>query len=191
MMAEFHPLAIPGVIEVKPSRFGDERGFFSEVYNAAEYEKAGIEVSWVQDNHSYSRNVGVLRGLHFQKPPFAQAKLVRVTRGRVFDVAIDIRHGSPTFGRWVGLELSAEKWNQLFVPAGFAHAFVTLTLDVEFLYKVSNLYSPEHDRSIRYDDPAIAVDWPVSPEQLTLSDKDRAAPLLADCDSGFIYGEDY
>ena len=188
-MPRFRPLAIPEVIEVVPDRFGDARGFFSEVFNEAAWRQGGIGCAFVQDNHSFSQAVGVLRGLHFQTPPFAQDKLVRVTRGRVFDVAVDIRAGSPTFGRWVGVELSAEAWNQLFVPAGFAHGFVTLTPDVEFLYKVSNLYSRAHDRSIRFDDPAIGIDWPLPPEQLTLSEKDANAPLLADTDTGFVYAE--
>ena len=190
-MAEFNRLAIPEVIEVIPDRFGDERGFFSEVFNARAFADGGIDCAFVQDNHSYSQAVGVLRGLHFQKPPFAQAKLVRVTRGRVFDVAVDIRAGSPTYGQWVGIELSAEKWNQLFVPAGFAHGFVTLTENVEFLYKVSNWYSREHDRSIRFDDPQIGIDWPLPTDGLTLSDKDRNAPTLAHSDTGFAYGEDF
>jgi dTDP-4-dehydrorhamnose 3,5-epimerase len=186
-MPFFNRLAIPDVIEVVPDRHGDERGFFSEVFNAQAWAAGGIDVPFVQDNHSFSASVGVLRGLHFQTPPFAQDKLVRVTRGAVFDVAVDIRKGSPTFGHWVGIELSAEKWNQLFVPAGFAHGFVTLTPDVEFLYKVSALYSRPNDRSIRFDDPAIGVEWPVAASRLTLSDKDRSAPLLADIDTGFVF----
>jgi dTDP-4-dehydrorhamnose 3,5-epimerase len=186
-MPTFRRLAIPDVIEVISDRHGDDRGFFSEVFNAGVWANGGIDVPFVQDNHSYSKPVGVLRGLHFQTPPFAQDKLVRVTRGAVFDVAVDIRYGSPTFGQWVGVEISAAKWNQLFVPAGFAHGFVTLEPDTEFLYKVSNIYSKPHDRSIRFDDPAIGIVWPLATAGLTLSDKDRNAPTLAETDTGFIF----
>jgi dTDP-4-dehydrorhamnose 3,5-epimerase len=186
-MPRFNRLAIPDVIEIVPERLGDARGFFSEVYNREAWAAGGVGVGFVQDNHSFSQAVGVLRGLHFQTPPFAQDKLVRVTRGAVFDVAVDIRHGSPTYGQWVGVEISAEKWNQLFVPAGFAHGFVTLTPDVEFLYKVSNVYSQPNDRSVRYDDPAIGIEWPLAADRLTLSDKDRAAPMLSETDTGFTY----
>jgi len=185
--AEFRPLELPGVIEVTPRKFGDERGFFSEVYNEYNYRAGGISENWVQDNHSVSAAAGTLRGLHYQLPPFAQAKLVRVTSGRVFDVAVDIRKGSPTYGQWTGLELSAEKWNQLYVPAGFAHGFMTLEPGTAFLYKVSGKYSAEHDRSIRYDDPEIAIDWPLEGVELTLSDKDRTAPLLRDADNTFTF----
>lgn len=186
-MPEFRKTALDGVIEIVPKRFGDDRGFFSEVYNRDVWQANGIEVDFVQDNHSLSRQTGVLRGLHFQTPPFAQAKLVRVAQGRVFDVAVDIRSGSPRRCQWVGVELTAEKGNQLFVPAGFAHGFVTLTPDTHFLYKVSALYSRECDRSIRFDDPAIGVDWPVDAGSLILSDKDANAPLFKDVDSGFTY----
>lgn len=174
-----------GVKEVRAPRFGDERGFFSEVWNAATWEAAGIELHFVQDNHSLSRTRGVLRGLHFQAPPFAQEKLVRVTRGAVFDVAVDIRKSSPTLGQWVALTLSAKEWNQMLVPRGFAHGFVTLEPDTEVQYKVTALYSPAHDRAIRWNDPAIGVAWPFASEQLTLSDKDKAAPLLAEVETGF------
>ena len=186
-MPVFNRLALPDVIEVIPDRHGDERGFFSEVFKDTVWADGGVDVAFVQDNHSYSRDIGVLRGLHFQTPPFAQAKLVRVTRGVVFDVAVDIRHGSPSFGQWVGVELTAAKGNQLFVPAGFAHGFVTLTSDVEFLYKVSAPYSKANDRSIRFDDPQINIEWPLAHEMLTLSDKDKSAPFLADVETGFIY----
>lgn len=186
-MPEFVPLDIEGVIEIRPDRFGDDRGFFSETYKRDTYAENGIDAVFVQDNHSLSRQRGVLRGLHYQLPPFAQAKLVRVTRGRVFDVAVDIRKGSPSFGKWVGLELSAEKWNQLFIPAGFAHGFVTLEADTEFLYKVDATYSPQHDRSIRYDDPDIAIEWPVFIQDIIVSAKDEKAPFLAATDTAFIY----
>lgn len=188
-MSMFRPLALPEVIEIQPVRHGDARGFFSETYSVETFASGGINCGWVQDNHSFSAQKGVLRGLHFQLPPYEQAKLVRVTRGRVFDVAVDIRKGSATFGKWVGLELSAERWNQLFVPAGFAHGFVTLTENVEFLYKVSKPYSTENDRSIRPDDPGIGVDWPLDGVSPILSQKDQKAPLLCDIETGFVFGE--
>ncbi len=186
-MPEFRPLGLDGVIEILPDKFGDDRGFFSETYNSSTFADAGIDLNFVQDNHSYSAEKGVLRGLHFQMPPFAQDKLVRVTRGSVFDVAVDIRKGSPTYAQWVGVELSAEKWNQLLVPKGFAHGFVTLEPNTEFLYKVTSFYSRECDRSIRFDDPEIGIDWPFDMSQVVLSDKDRAAGLLSETDTGFIY----
>lgn len=176
------PLDIDGLIEIRPARHGDERGFFSEVWREDWLAQAGIGARFVQDNHSYSQSAGVLRGLHFQLEPAAQDKLVRVTRGSIFDVAVDIRRGSPTFGRWVGITLSAKQWNQLFVPGGFAHGFVTLEPDCEVLYKVSAPYSPELERTIRFDDPHIGITWPVNGAALTLSAKDRSAPLLADLD---------
>ena len=186
-MLEVRPLELFGLFEVRPRRFADKRGFFSETWNAEALREAGIEADFVQDNHSYSSDRGVLRGLHFQVPPLAQDKLVRVTRGAVFDVAVDIRCGSPTFGHWTGLILSAAAWNQLFVPKGFAHGFVTIEPNSEVVYKVSAPYSPDNDRAIRFDDPAIGIDWPVDAGLLILSAKDAAAPLLADCDTGFSY----
>jgi dTDP-4-dehydrorhamnose 3,5-epimerase len=183
-LLEARPLELPELVELTPRRFGDERGFFSEVWNHARFAEAGIPTQFVQDNVSLSRSKGVLRGLHFQTPAAAQAKLVRVSRGSIFDVGVDIRRSSPTFGRWAGVVLSAEKWNQLYVPEGFAHGFVTLEDDTEVTYKVSAPYSPEHDRSIRFDDPAIGIDWPLDGEPV-LSNKDAAAPLLADVESGF------
>lgn len=187
-MIDVRPLDLPGVAEIRPARHGDHRGFFSEVYNEAALAAAGIDTRFVQDNHSYSAEAGVLRGLHYQEPPAGQVKLIRVTRGSIFDVAVDIRDGSPTFGRWVGLVVSAEAWNQLYVPEGFAHGFVTLEPDCEVLYKVSAPYSREHDRAIRFDDPAIGVEWPLEGRSPILSDKDRAAPLLADVPRVFRYG---
>ena len=183
-LLEARPLEVPELIELTPRRFGDDRGFFSEVWNHARFAEAGIPAQFVQDNVSLSRSRGVLRGLHFQTPPAAQAKLVRVSRGSIFDVGVDIRRSSPTFGRWAGVVLSAEKWNQLYVPEGFAHGFVTLEDDTEVTYKVSAAYSPEHDRSIRFDDPAIGIAWPLDGDPV-LSDKDAAAPLLADVETGF------
>lgn len=181
-MSEIRPTRLDGVLEIVPARFGDARGFFSETYNAARLASSGIDLTFVQDNHSLSARRGVLRGLHYQLPPRAQDKLVRVVRGAIFDVAVDIRRGSPTFAQWVGIELSAEKWNQLLVPKGFAHGFVTLTENTEVVYKVTDYYSPEHDRSIRYDDPDIAIDWPITAGDLQLSDKDLAAARLAEAD---------
>jgi dTDP-4-dehydrorhamnose 3,5-epimerase len=179
-MVEVRELELAGVYEITPRRFGDDRGFFSETYSAPGLAAAGIDLVFVQDNHSLSRMASVLRGLHYQLPPFAQDKLVRVVRGAILDVAVDIRKSSPTFGRWLALEVSAEKWNQILVPKGFAHGFVTLVPDTEVVYKVTEHYAPEHDRSIRFDDPAIGIDWRVPAADMTLSDKDRKAPLLAD-----------
>lgn len=173
-------LDIPDVKLITPRRFGDNRGFFSETWNRAAFAEAGIEADFVQDNHSLSATVGTLRGLHFQIPPFAQAKLVRVSRGAIFDVAVDIRTGSPTYGKWVGAELSAENWAQMYVPKGFAHGFVTLLPDTEVQYKVDAPYAPEHDRGIAWNDPAIAVDWPLEGRDPVLSGKDAALPALAD-----------
>lgn len=186
-MVEVRHLGLDGVFEIRPPKFEDDRGFFSETWNAARLAKAGIDVDFVQDNHSFSRAPGVMRGLHFQTPPFAQDKLVRVLRGSVFDVAVDIRKGSPSFGKWVGVTLSGTEWNQILVPKGFAHGFVTLEPDTEVVYKVSAPYSQPHDRSIRFDDPELAVGWPVPAGEMTLSPKDAAAPFLSDVDTGFVY----
>lgn len=173
---------------IEPRRFGDERGWFTEVYNEQSFADRGIVERFVQDNHSLSVPVGTVRGLHFQTPPHGQAKLVRCIRGRIFDVAVDVRRGSPTWGKWVGAELSAENGRQLFVPVGFAHAFMTLEPNTEVTYKVSGLYSPANDGGIRWDDPAVGIDWP-TPAGVTpvLSPKDARLPLLADFDSPFAY----
>ncbi len=178
-MIDVRPLGLDGAVEIRPARHGDTRGFFSEIWTRQGFAEAGLHLDWVQDNHSMSASRGVLRGLHYQLPPAAQAKLVRVTRGSVFDVVVDIRRGSPTFGRWVGLVLSAELWNQILVPAGFAHGFVTLEDNVEVQYKVTAPYRPDLDRAIRYDDQAIGIEWPISGDTVQLSAKDSAAPLLA------------
>ena len=171
---------------IEPRRLGDARGWFTEVYSERAFAARGIDCRFVQDNHSLSVPTWTLRGLHFQTPPHAQAKLVRCVRGRIFDVAVDVRDGSPTFGKWVGTELSADNGRQMFVPAGFAHGFLTLEPDCEVSYKVSDVYAPECDGGIRWDDPAIGIDWPlpagVRPE---LSPKDAALPLLADWRSPF------
>jgi len=172
--------AIDDVLILEPKRFVDERGFFSETWSARAFAEAGLPERFVQDNHSLSQHAGTLRGLHFQSPPFAQAKLVRVTRGRALDVAVDLRRGSPTFGRHVAVELSAENWRQLYVPEGFAHGFCTLEDDVEVLYKVTAPYSPAHDRGVAFDDPALGIAWPYPAAAMTLSDKDRRHPRLAD-----------
>ena len=186
-MLKVNSLTITGVMEIIPEKHGDARGFFSETFNAGRLSEAGIDIEWVQDNHSFSVSKGVLRGLHYQRPPFAQAKLVRVVKGAIFDVAVDIRHGSPTFGDWCSLIVSAEKWNQILVPVGFAHGLFTLEPDTEVLYKVSAFFSPEHDRVINFADPDIGVDWPLSGLEPFLSSKDRAAPFLRDVDSGFQF----
>ena len=183
-LLERRPLALPELLELIPHRFQDERGFFSEVWSDERFAAAGIAATFVQDNVSVSTSKGVIRGLHFQVPPAAQAKLVRVSRGAVFDVGVDIRRSSPTFGCWAGVVLSAEKWNQLYVPEGFAHGFITLEDDTEVNYKVSAAYSPEHERLIRCNEPAIGIEWPIA-VQPTLSARDEAAPLLADVETGF------
>jgi dTDP-4-dehydrorhamnose 3,5-epimerase len=185
----FRRLAIADVIEILPDRFVDERGFFSETYSREKFERAGLRQEWVQDNHSCSASAGVLRGLHYQAPPLAQDKLVRVVRGAIFDVAVDVRHGSPNFGKWVGLSVSAEKGNQVLVPKGFAHGFLTLASVTEVVYKVSAPYAASHERNIRFDDPDIAINWPLNGVAPILSEKDRSAPALAGVDSGFRYGE--
>lgn len=173
--------AIPDVKIIEPTVFADDRGFFFESFNKAKFEAAiGRSAGFVQDNHSRSGK-GVLRGLHYQLPPHAQAKLVRVVAGEAYDVAVDIRKSSPTFGHWVGVLLSAENKRQLWIPEGFAHGFLTLSDHVEFLYKTTNYYEPESDRGILWDDPQIGIDWKVS-EPLTLSSKDQQQPLLADAE---------
>lgn len=181
-MTEVRATTLPGVLEIAPKRFGDDRGFFSETWRQDQFDNVGLNLAFVQDNHSFSAAKGVLRGLHYQLAPRAQDKLVRVVRGAIFDVAVDIRASSPTFGQWVGVELSHGKWNQLLVPKGFAHGFVTLIECTEVLYKVTDYYAPKQDRSIRYDDPAIGIKWPVPLDSIQLSAKDRAAPLLANAE---------
>lgn len=179
---------LPGVCIVEPDVHGDHRGYFMETYNQKAFEDIGITAVFVQDNQSFTAQKGTLRGIHFQNAPMAQAKLVRVTRGAVMDVAVDLRRGSPTYRRWVAAELSAENKRMLFIPRGFGHGFKTLTDDVEFCYKVDNLYSKACDRGIRFDDPAIGVDWGEVTERL-LSQKDTTAPLLEESDCNFVYGE--
>jgi dTDP-4-dehydrorhamnose 3,5-epimerase len=178
-MLDVRPLGLDGVFEIRPRKYGDGRGFFSETWNSDAMAEAGFSLSFVQDNHSYSAARGVLRGLHFQLPPFAQDKLVRVSRGAIYDVVVDIRRGSPTFGRWTGLVVSAELWNQILIPKGFAHGFLTIEDHTEVQYKVTTAYRPEHERTIRFDDPAIRIDWPMAAAEVQLSAKDREAPFLA------------
>jgi dTDP-4-dehydrorhamnose 3,5-epimerase len=184
-------LDLPGVFEITPQKFGDERGFFSETFSGSKLEPHNLPVIWVQDNHSYSAAAGVLRGLHYQASPFAQDKLVRVVRGAIWDVAVDIRHDSPHFGKWVALEVSAKLWNQILVPKGFAHGFITLEPDTEVVYKVTSPYSHPHDRGIRWDDPAIGVAWPLNGREPVLSGKDKIAPLLKDAAADFKFGVSY
>lgn len=174
---------IDGVLIVEPKVFGDHRGWFMETYSKKVFEELGILIDFVQDNHSFSAQKGTLRGLHFQKEPKAQSKLVRCTKGSILDVAVDIRKGSPTYKDWVAVELSEENKKQLFIPKGFAHGFLTLTDDVEVQYKVDEYYSPENDCSIRFNDPELAVEW--NWENPVLSDKDLNAPLLKDSDANF------
>jgi dTDP-4-dehydrorhamnose 3,5-epimerase len=184
-MLEVEPTTIPDVKILTPKRFDDGRGFFSEVYNRRRLAEAGLDLNFVQDNHSVSTQAGTIRGLHFQIPPFAQAKLVRVVRGRLLDVAVDLRRSSPTFGQHVAVELSAENWRQLLVPAGFAHGFCTLEPNTEVLYKVTNYYSVEHDRGLAFDDPALGIPWPVTHAEAVLSEKDRKHPRLSELPSYF------
>ncbi|MEM1380213.1 MAG: dTDP-4-dehydrorhamnose 3,5-epimerase [Pseudomonadota bacterium] len=183
----FQRLAIQDVVLVEPKRFGDHRGFFSETFHAARYEEAGIDGPFVQDNHSLSREQGVLRGLHFQVDPSPQGKLVRCTAGRILDVAVDIRHGSPTFGHHVSAELSSENGHQLWVPVGFAHGFVTLEPDTEVQYKVTGYYDPNADRGLAWDDPDLGIDWGLDGAEPILSDKDTKHPRLADLSAYFTY----
>jgi len=178
-------LAIPGPVLVTPRRFGDHRGFFLETYSARDFAALGIPDVFVQDNHSLSAQPGTVRGLHFQLSPHAQAKLVRVLRGAILDVAVDIRRDSPGYGRHVAVELTAENAQQLFIPTGFAHGFCTLTPDTEVAYKVTALYAPECDRGIAWDDPDLALPWPFDATQVQLSDKDRRAPRLRDLPPAF------
>ncbi|RMD47376.1 MAG: dTDP-4-dehydrorhamnose 3,5-epimerase [Aquificota bacterium] len=188
MPFEFIKTEIPDVILIKPKVFSDSRGFFLETYKKSDFEKAGIKAEFVQDNHSKSVK-GVLRGLHFQKNPYAQGKLVRCIKGEIFDVAVDIRKGSPTFGNWVAQVLTEENKYILWIPEGFAHGFLTLSEEAEVIYKVSGKeYSPEHDTGIRWDDPDIGIKWPLDEVgKVLLSEKDKNLPFLKDADINFVY----
>ena len=173
-------LDIPDVRVLSPKKFCDRRGFFSETYNKQAFAALGIDIDFVQDNHSYSADKGTVRGLHFQTPPFAQDKLVRVARGAVFDIAVDLRRSSPTYGRHVSAVLSAEAWNQILVPIGFAHGFMTLEPDTEVIYKVSNYYAPDHDKGLLWNDPTLGINWPIPDDEAVFSEKDRKLPRLAE-----------
>lgn len=179
--------SLPGVLILEPKRFEDSRGFFSEIWNQRTLIRAGIELEFVQDNQSLSLAPCTVRGLHCQKPPTAQAKLVRCGRGRLWDVAVDIRRGSPTFGQWVGVELSAQNGRQLLIPAGFLHGFVTREPNTEILYKCSDYYSASDEMSVRFDDPDLGIDWGIDPKSALLSQKDAEAPLLSQFQSPFVY----
>lgn len=184
---QIEPTRLPGVVILTPKRFGDDRGFFSEVYNRETLKGLDIVIEFVQDNHSLSRDVGVVRGLHFQSPPHAQDKLVRVGAGAILDVAVDIRKGSPTYGHWVGVELSAENGKQLLVPKGFLHGFVTQKANTELLYKCSDVYAPDCDGAVHFADPDLGVDWGIDPDTAICSDKDRDAQSFADFNSPFVF----
>ena len=173
---------------IRPERFGDDRGWFCETYNRERYAGLGIDAVFVQDNHSMSRDVGTLRGLHWQAPPHAQDKLVRCVRGAIWDVAVDARRGSPTFGRWVAAELSATNGHQLFVPVGFAHGFVTIEPDTEVMYKVSAYYAPEAEGGAIWSDPGLALSWPLAGREPVLSVKDKLLPTFSDQTTPFAYG---
>ncbi|MDQ0244809.1 dTDP-4-dehydrorhamnose 3,5-epimerase [Bacillus fengqiuensis] len=173
---------------IEPKVFGDHRGFFMESYNQKLFQENGLELNFIQDNHSLSAEAGTLRGLHYQLEPYAQTKLVRVIRGAIYDVILDIRKGSPNFGEWQGFILSEENKRQLLVPKGFAHGFCTIVRNTEVLYKVDNYYSPEHDRGIRWDDPDLNIDWPVAAP--VLSEKDALHPRLVEAENNFIFNKE-
>ncbi|MRH41300.1 dTDP-4-dehydrorhamnose 3,5-epimerase [Aquibacillus halophilus] len=179
---------LPGVKVIEPKVFGDHRGWFMETYSELNFKEEGIDVAFVQDNQSFSAIKGTLRGLHYQLNPKAQTKLVRCTRGALYDVAVDIRQNSPTYGEWFGIELTAENKKQLLVPQGFAHGFITLREDTEVQYKVDQFYEPECDRGIIWNDPEIGINWPLDIKPV-LSEKDEKAPLLKDAEKNFLYGE--
>lgn len=178
---------IPEVKIILPKKHGDARGFFSETYTRRALAAGGIDIDFIQDNHAFSAAKGTVRGLHFQTPPMAQAKLVRVVRGAILDVAVDIRVGSPSYGKHVAVELSADRWNQIFIPEGFAHGLVTLTPDVEVIYKVSQYYSAAHDKGLLWNDPALGIQWPIAPTDAILSEKDKVQPRLAELPAYFQY----
>lgn len=186
---QVHETGFSGLLVLEPRVFQDERGFFLESYSRDSFKNIGIDCDFVQDNHAYSRDVGVLRGFHFQTPPAAQAKLVWVTRGAVLDVVVDLRKGSPSFGRWRHVILSSANFKRMFIPRGFGHAYVTIMPDTEFQYKVDGPYSPKHEGGIAWDDPDIGMEWQVALQgrEPVMSEKDRRLPRLADFDSPFIF----
>jgi dTDP-4-dehydrorhamnose 3,5-epimerase len=181
------PLTIPDVILLQPQKFADGRGYFMETFSRRDFERLGISCEFVQDNQSLSVRRATVRGLHFQVPPYQQAKLVRVVKGSIFDVAVDLRRGSPTFGRWCSATLTSEAGNQLFVPRGFAHGFCTLDSDTEVIYRVDEYYAPECDAGLVWNDPDIEIHWPITAEDAILSDKDARLPRLAIFESPFVY----
>lgn len=178
-MTAITPLAIPEVLLITPKRHGDARGWFAETYNSKVLAEAGVASAFVQDNQAFSARRGTVRGLHFQAAPHAQAKLVRVLRGAIYDVAVDIRQGSPSYGRWVGATLTADGGEQLFVPRGFAHGYCTLTDDTELFYKVDGYYAPQAEGGVNWADPALGIDWPIAEAEATLNARDAALPPLA------------
>lgn len=180
-------LSISEVVKIDPRRFGDSRGYFSEIFKDSWFREQVADVAFVQDNESLSATVGTVRGLHFQLEPFGQGKLVRCIKGAIYDVAVDIRTGSPTFGQWVGAELSAENGSQLWIPVGFAHGFMTLQPDTVIHYKVTAPYSAQHDRGLLWNDPEIGIVWPIAGGEAVLSDKDKVQPALADLPPSFTY----
>jgi dTDP-4-dehydrorhamnose 3,5-epimerase len=185
---QIEPQSIPDVLLITPRRFGDARGFVSETFRLSRLRAAGLDVSFVQDNHTYSAAAGTVRGLHAQAPPSVQGKLIRVTKGAIWDVAVDVRHGSPTFGRHVAAELSAENWRQLWIPPGFLHGLCTLEDETEIIYKMAcSEYDPATECGALWNDPALAIPWPVAPGSAILSEKDRVRPPLAACPAWFAY----
>lgn len=184
---QIQTLIIPEIKIITPTKIGDGRGFFSETYHKKRLAELGIEAEFVQDNHAFSARANTVRGLHFQIPPYDQAKLIRVIQGAILDVAVDIRQGSPYYGRHVSAVISESRWNQIFIPAGFAHGLVTLEENTAVLYKVSNYYSPEHDMGLLWNDPNLGIDWPVTPDEAILSDKDRQQPKFQDLPGYFVY----
>ena len=175
------------VLELTPSKYQDERGYFSEVFSKARLQEIGLDLDFVQDNQSLSRSVGTVRGLHFQSDPFAQTKLVRVLRGAIYDVAVDIRVGSSTYGKHVSVVVSAKSWSQILVPKGFAHGFCTIEPDTEVLYKVDAPYAPDHEQGIAWDDPDLGINWPVAQAAAIISDKDRTLPRLRELPPSFHF----
>jgi dTDP-4-dehydrorhamnose 3,5-epimerase len=185
---DIQPTSLPGVLLIRPKKHGDHRGFFSEVFRNDLLKKYGVDRDWMQDNHSFSTSIGVVRGLHFQAPPFAQAKIVRALRGAILDVAVDIRRGSPTYGQHVAVEISAENWTQILVPEGFAHGFCTLTADTEIAYKVNAPYDAASEGGLLWNDAGIS--WPVNADKAVLSDRDWKWPGLRDLVSPFTFSPD-
>lgn len=184
---EMEKTTLDGVVILTPRAFADDRGVFWESWNARQFAALGLDTEFVQDNQSISRQAGTVRGLHYQAPPYAQAKLVRVLAGEILDVAVDFRRGSPSFGQWTGVVLSAENRRQLLIPAGFLHGFVTRAPDTAVAYKCSDFYAREAEGAVRFDDPDLGIDWGIDPDKAVLSEKDAAAPLLRDTESPFAW----